>query len=298
MNRRRFIGATSGLVLGTATRPGAAEAQTVDRIGLTTSVFRNYFKQTLPKGAEASQAFLKLADIPAFYAKRFRIQNVEFWSKHFESRDPDYLDSLKDAAAKSKSRLINLQIDDKYNLADPDEEKREASIELVKEWIDVASRLGMPSARANTGKGEVDHSIDSLKTLTAYAKSKSLILLVENHGGNSMVPANLLRILKEVDSPNLRALPDFGNYPDNETRYAGLKGLCPHAHLISAKVTVLDEERNHPEYDFAKCVRIAEKAGFKGIYSIEQWTNDKRMRLTPEAVVDWAMREIAGELKA
>ena len=45
----------------------------------------------------------------------------------------------------------------------------------------------------------------------------------------------------------------------------------PLAYLISAKGMEFDGNYNHTTYDFGACVRAAEKAGFKGIYSIELW---------------------------
>lgn len=44
------------------------------------------------------------------------------------------------------------------------------------------------------------------------------------------------------------------------------------ADRISAKGMRFNAAYEHLSYDLAPCVRAAEQAGFKGIYSIELWT--------------------------
>ncbi|PHS08213.1 MAG: hypothetical protein COA78_13010 [Blastopirellula sp.] len=294
INRRCFLKTTAGLLATPAllsSASGASKSNEMDRIGMTTVVYRARFEATKDKNSGPLTNALTLAEIPEFYADRFKIHNIEFWSKHFESQEKSYLDTIKDAVAKTNSKLTNLQIDSSYNLATDKESQRNQSINLIKQWIDVAAYLGMSSVRANCGSGKVETAIQSLKLLNEYAKSKNIMMLAENHGGISMQPDTLMKIIQSVDSPNLRGLPDFGNYPNNEVRYPALKALMPYAHLISAKVFELNEKGQHPAYDYGKCLKIAEENGFKGIYSIEQWT-PKPIAQTQEEIVDWAIQQI------
>ena len=47
--------------------------------------------------------------------------------------------------------------------------------------------------------------------------------MIENHGGvGSEHPEELIEIFKEVGGSFVGALPDFGNFPDEETRLRGL----------------------------------------------------------------------------
>ena len=81
----------------------------------------------------------------------------------------------------------------------------------------------------------------------------------ENHGGISQHPEVLVKILQ---ASGAGALPDIGNFPDEETRERGLRLMYPLAQGIShAK---LDRR-----FDLAKCVQIAQDAGYKGVFSIE-----------------------------
>ncbi|MCX7887476.1 MAG: hypothetical protein N3B01_09530, partial [Verrucomicrobiae bacterium] len=81
--------------------------------------------------------------------------------------------------------------------------------------------------------------------------------------------------VKAVNSPWCRSLPDFGNMPagfTTEQRVAFLNQILPYAFLISAKGMEFDADYRHTSYDVAACVRAAEQAGYKGIYSIELWS--------------------------
>jgi hypothetical protein len=72
------------------------------RIGLTTVVFRNRFVSTNP---DATDHLLTLETVPEYFQDRFGIYQPEFWSEHFESRDPSYLKDLKKALDKSQPEL-------------------------------------------------------------------------------------------------------------------------------------------------------------------------------------------------
>lgn len=125
-----------------------------------------------------------------------------------------------------------------------------------------------------TGPFNLEITADSFRQLAEYGAQVGVKVLVENHGGHSLVPENLVAIIEAVDSPYLRSLPDFGNLPpgaDEEARYALLRKLFPHAHLVSVKGMVFDAQLNHTSYDIAACVRIGEELGFKGVYSAELW---------------------------
>lgn len=266
MKRRPFLKAAAASL----SLPQILIAQSgnpMDRIALTSVTFRFRFSQTSPDG----KGDLLLTEVPTYFADEFGLTNVEFWSKHFESQEASYLDRLKAKLAEAKTKLINVQVDEKYNLSDQDTANRAESIKLCKGWIDTTAYLGAPSLRVNSGRGDKTTCVESLKELTAYAKSKGLILLVENHGGLSSDPDQLLGLIEEVGDPDIRILADYANWPADADIYAALTKVYPKTHLISAKAKEFNAAGEHVSYDFDKCTRLAEKAGFKGIYSAEQW---------------------------
>jgi len=300
MNRRTFIFKTSGLVVTALLLPSmsfAAPSTRMDRIGMGTVLFRNRFKQTKPKDLTSPTPELTLLDVPQFYRDRFAINQVEFWSYHFESLEPLYLERLKEKLTLAGSTLVNIQVDTNYNLANADEAKRQESIAHVKPWIDAAAFLGAKAIRINPGSGSLEQSIASMREVNAYAKSKHLPLLTENHFGLEMDPDVHLRLRREAGPENIYTLPDFGNYSD-ETRYAALEKILPYAYLISAKAAEFKNTGGileHVSYDFNRCVRMAEQAGFKGIYSVEQWTRSNP-DIDYEKVGDWLIEHVKANI--
>jgi sugar phosphate isomerase/epimerase len=292
MNRRNFQKTLGLLAAGLVLRPSHSLAvgnKANDRITMSTVNFRERFVQTKSSDAAYDSAPLTLLEIPAYFAQRFGLRQVEFWSKHFESLNPAYLKDLKAAIGKNKSRLVNIQFDEDYQIGSPDESTRKKSISLALQWVEAAHYLGSGAFRVNPGNGEVGQAINSLKTINEACKSKGLILMVENHFGIEMNPDVHLEIVREVGK-NTYTLPDFGNY-DNEVRYEALKKIMPFAYQVSAKTMAFDEKLNHLSFDFDRCMKIAVDGGFKGIYSVEQWSKEP-IKENEEAIADWMISRI------
>ena len=93
----------------------------MNRIGMGTVLFRNRFKQTRPKELNTPTPELTLLEVPQFYRDRFKVNQVEFWSYHFESLEPAYLEQLKNKLRAAESTLVNIQVDTNYNLASEDD---------------------------------------------------------------------------------------------------------------------------------------------------------------------------------
>lgn len=299
MNRRSFIVRTSGLALSVWILPSFMPAfdNKMDRIAMGTVLFRYRFKQTKPKEIAAISNELTLLEVPAYYKKRFGLNQLEFWSNHFESLEPDYLQQLKEKMRAAKARLVNVQVDSPYDLANNDDAARQQSVQHVKGWIDAAAALGSDCVRVNPGShnGDVEQSILSMKEINRYAKSKKLVLLTENHFGIEMNTDVHLRINKEAGPDNIYTLPDFGNYP-KKSMFGSLEKILPYAYLISAKVVDFNSHLEHTSYDFDQCVRMAEKAGFKGIYSVEQWSPNYQP-LDYEKVGDWLIDHVKKNIR-
>ena len=251
------------------------------RIGCTTVCFRNQFPQTRPKDYSQREPDLTLPEVPALFAEKLGVHNVELWSKHFQETSLKYCRTMKAAAEKVGSKIINIQLDDPgYNLSHKDPAQRKKSIEFVSKWMDRTAACGATSLRANVGgspKEPFDVAVagESFRQLAEHGRKIGVKILIENHGGHSSDPDKVIAIIKAVDSSWCRTLPDFGNVPADFTqrqRDELLKKLYTHAHLISAKGMYFDENGNHLTYDIGACVRTAEASGFKGIYSAEQWS--------------------------
>jgi len=236
----------------------------LDRISVSTWSFHALF--------EAPRQPLEALDFPQMIADRYHVHNVEIVFPHLSSTDSAYLNEFKNRLKKAHSRIVHIPIDYKElweqpALSSPDINEREHAISLYKSGIDVASSLGCPAVRCDPGRVNLENpaiTIDSYRALVAYAASKSVEIIVENHGSISQHPEVLVTIL---EASGAGALPDIGNWPDDATRERGLRLLYPLAKGIShAKLDT--------RFDLGKYLRIAAEAGYQGLFSVEATTGD------------------------
>src|SRR5215216_4597909 len=94
------------------------------------------------------------------------------------------------------------------DFANPDRAKRAADIKHVKEWIDVAVKLGAPMLRIFSGNipqgyenkrdSIAGYLTASIKECVNYAKSKGILIGVQNHGDFLKNAAETIRLVKMV----------------------------------------------------------------------------------------------------
>ncbi|MEO8019297.1 MAG: TIM barrel protein [Pseudomonadota bacterium] len=298
MLRRNLLFRVGGFLVAVSSglSPARAARSAGDRVGMGTVIFRNRFAQTRPKARAPLEQPLTLLNVPAYYRERFKVRKLEFWSHHFESLEIPYLKKLRGRVHAAGAELIDIQVDGAYDLASTDEAERQRSLALARAWIDAAAFLGSRAIRINPGRtgSSIENSIASMKEVNLYCISKRLPLLTENHFGLEMDPDIHLRIRDAAGPGNFYTLPDFGNYPI-ETMWESLAKILPYAYVVSAKAVDFDAQGAHVSYDFDRCVQLCERAGFKGIYLVEQWSR-KEQDLDDEKIADWLLQRVRANL--
>ena len=170
---------------------------------------------------------LTLEQIPEYYQDRFGIYQPEFWSEHFESREPSYLKYLKKAHDKAHCTLINIQADTPgKDMSDPEHGNSTLAVEEIKEWIDVGAQLGAKMVRGSFMRHSLDEGIISTRLLVDYAVKKRITFLSENHFDLMSDPEKHVKVAREVRNKHFGLLADFGNYPETTDRYEALKKDC------------------------------------------------------------------------
>lgn len=191
-------------------------------------------------------------------------------------------------AEQYKMQNVLIMIDEEGDLSTSDENNRLEAIENHKLWIEAAHNMGCSSIRLNL-HGEdnielwIENSINSLKTLSEYAKPMDINIIVENHGGNSSNANLLMKVINQVDFNNCGTLPDFGNFclsknwgslKDNKCDdaydpYNGVKEMMPKAFGVSAKSYDFDNNGNETILDYNKLLSIVKNSGYKGFIGVE-----------------------------
>ncbi len=297
MKRRKFIqrsGVAAGAILAAPSFITACNSKDpMSRIGLTTVVFRTHFLSTNPA---ATDNLLTLETVPEYFQDRFGIYQPEFWSQHFESRQPSYLKELKKALDNSHSTLINIQVDTPgKDMSDPENGKSGLAVEEIKEWIDVGAFLGSKMVRGSFMPHSLEEGIKSTRELVKYATGKGITYLCENHFDLMSDPIKHVKVAHEIKSDHFGLLADFGNYPESADKYEALEMIAPYTLLVSAKTHAFDDNYEHTGFDFDRCVRIMEEGGFTGIYSLEQWENGLP-DYDYEKIVDWMSEHVRANI--
>jgi sugar phosphate isomerase/epimerase len=282
----RIAGGAAALALGgelagkTKRQPASVDRSGErNRISISTWSLHNYFQATRAKDCTLPGNMLALLDFPGMIADRYKVHNLEFCAPHFASTEEAYLQELKSRLRSAHSHLVNMPVDIRElwtggGLSDPDEEVRDAAVNAAETWIDIAVAVGSKSVRCDPGKmnpEDLSPTVESYKRLAAYGRPKGVQVIIENHGGvGSEHPEELVRLFQKVGTEMVGALPDFGNFPDEDTREKGLALLFPYAHVVChAKGLDFDAGGDETKFNFPQCIEISKKAGFKGIYSIE-----------------------------
>lgn len=226
-------------------------------------------------GGEAKQG-LSLEQFASTIVPKLKVHGIEPWSHHFESNDADYVRHLRDAFKRSRVHVVNIPVDVRVRLCGSPAE-RQSALETYYKWVDAAVILRSPSIRVHLPRGEkgsdIRCAVSGLKTLADYGATKTIVINLENDDPSVEIPERIVRVIKEVNSPYLRALPDFCNsmliHNDQKYNNGALAELFPLAYNISHVKDVEMDRGKAYRVDLERIFAIAKQANYKGYFSME-----------------------------
>jgi sugar phosphate isomerase/epimerase len=291
MNRRDFVGVLSAacaaeLLRGNITRVLAAPetphinfpTEPRSRIAVSAWAFRSIIDAPANDERDPKLPAMDLKDFAAHVREKFSITNIEPYNRYFRSLEPSYLDEFRKELEKGGSHAVNIAADIDFSYYDADASTRAKAIAEAKKWIDVAVAIGSPSVRtsmppAKNSPPNLDRAAESLKLVADYGASKNVVTHLENDNLLSEDAFFIEKLVRRVNHPYLRALPDFGNSlgsgdPDFAARAA--KALFPLAYAIShVKPTSTTAKGKEMRVDLAGTFRTAKSAAYRGYFSME-----------------------------
>jgi sugar phosphate isomerase/epimerase len=231
---------------------------------------------------------------------------VEVLHRQMESETPAYVSGLRQRAFRNGLDLVMLSIHQDF--VDPDPALRKKDIDHTVHCIQLASDLGIPAIRLNSGRWNTIKSFDdlmkvkgeeppiagytdddafkwcieSIEACLPAAEKAGVMMCLENHWGLTTKPENLLRIYKAIKSPWLGINLDTGNFATDP--YAGLEILAPHAVIVQAKTYYGGGVWYSLDLDYPRIASILRKAGFRGYVSLEMEGKEAAATAVPKSL--------------
>src|SRR6266850_1100811 len=234
------------------------------------------------------------------------VEGVDLLHRQMESEEPGYLRKLKRHALSRGVALVCLSIHQDF--VDPSAEERKKNVQHTIRCIELASTLGIPCIRLNSGRWNTIASFDDLMkargqepVLPGYteddgfkwciecvqqclpkAEEHGVVLAMENHWGLTRTPEGLLRIVNAVDSPWLGALMDTGNFLENP--YDKLERIAPRTVFVQAKTYFGGGEWYTLDLDYKRIANILREVNYSGYISLELEGKENADSAVPKSI--------------
>jgi sugar phosphate isomerase/epimerase len=221
---------------------------------------------------------IEFQDFAAHVVEKFKVNKIEPWSRHFPSTDPKYLKDFRKAVENAGAAIVNMTVSGKDSAYSADRDEREKAIANCKKWVDVAVALSSPNIRTGVApvkdvKPNVERLSESLTQIAEYASANNIVVHLENDDPVSEDPYFLVRVIKQVNSPWIRALPDFGNTLDGHDEnyaYPAIDAMFAYAYAIChVKDSIGTSQGKVVPVDLARTFGILRHHSYKGYCSME-----------------------------
>jgi sugar phosphate isomerase/epimerase len=275
-DRRQFlkVAVAGGITLGLGGLPGASAAEPVKRNG------KPHFKLSLAAYSyrdllTSKENPMHLDDFIRLCAD-FNLDGVELTSYYFPKNfGEDYLIHLKQLTFRLGLDISGTAIANDFCL--PDGPEREKTMAHTRQWIDYAALMGAPVIRIFAGqvpKGDSEEAAIArcaagINEALEYAAKKGVCLAMENHGGITSTPDQMLKIIAGVkESPWFGVNLDGGNFHGADP-YSDLARIAPYAINAQIKTDVTPAGGKTENADLDRVLRLLADAGYRGYIVLE-----------------------------
>jgi sugar phosphate isomerase/epimerase len=254
------------------------------------------FSKLLNDNAKGRGAGMSLADLIDYSAQN-NFDAVDLTGYYFPGYPKvptdDYIYGLKKKAYELGVEICCTGV--RNDFANPDPAKRAADVKHVKDWVDVAAKLGAPMLRIFSGTAFegyeknwdsiANYMAASIKECVSYAKSKGVLIGVQNHGDFLKTADETIKLVKLVDSEWFGVIVDTGYFLTADP-YVDMEKVMPYAFNFLAKESAFGN--NSPvKIDLKRVMKIIHKSGYRGYVSIET-LSPKTPKGQPETVAQKA----------
>ncbi len=272
INRREFLTgsavAAGGLLIGSNSR---AAVDRLSGVHLKISLNCYSFNQPLRDGE------MTLDDVIDYCAEHGfdAIDPTGYYFPGFPDVPSDeYIYHIKQKAFLNGQSISGTGVRNDFAVAD--EAARQNDVQLVKNWIVVAQKLGAPVIRVFAGQKVPDGTfwdqaaawlVEDMKECAAYGKEHGVIVALQNHNDFLKTADETINIVEAVDSDWFGVMLDVGSLRINDP-YEEIEKLLPYAVSWQLKENVWYGNKETP-IDLQRIKSLIDKIGYRGFLPIE-----------------------------
>ena len=185
-----------------------------------------------------------------------------------------YLYELKRKAFLNGITINGTGVKNDFAQANPD--KRKNDVQMVKNWIEAAEKLGASVIRIFSGaKFAEDFTFDQvlewmipdIKECVEHGKKHGVIVGLQNHNDFAKTAAETIKIVEAVNSEWFGVILDTGSLRQSDP-YEEIARLLPYAVSWQLKEKVWYGDKESP-VDLKKIKQIIDRNGYRGFIPIE-----------------------------
>jgi sugar phosphate isomerase/epimerase len=222
---------------------------------------------------------------------------VELTSYYWAETTTEYAKKLLAHAKKCKLPISGVPVRNEFTLAD--DTKRKVEIAHVKKWVELAAAAEAKTVRIFAGavpKGDTRDAarkrvVEAIEECCATAEKAGILLALENHGGLTETPDDILAIAKAVKSKAFGINVDTGNFK-TENPYADIAKIVPYGVVCQVKTECFPAGKPSEEADLKKVVDILRDGHFQGYVVLEYEAKEDSKTAVPRYVKE--LRKLIG----
>lgn len=180
---------------------------------------------------------------------------------------------------KRKAHLLGLEITGtgiRNDYTNPDPEKRKADVQMIKKWIEVASKLGAPVIRVFSGViRPKEYTWDQIATwmvkdireCVEYGQKHGVIVAIQNHNDFIQTADDVIKIMKMVNMEWFGLILDIGSYHQGDP-YTQIAQTVQYAVNWQVKENIF-VDGVEVKTDLKRLLKIIKESGYRGSLPIE-----------------------------
>jgi sugar phosphate isomerase/epimerase len=281
MNRRDFFLTAPALSAFCGAPAGAAAAESSGGARLKPAICAYSYRNALKNKTMTYQDLVRLT-------ARLGADGIDMTVYWFPDTSDEFLRPLRRLAYKMAVTIYSIGIDSEMTRPTP--ELRQAEVEAIKKWVDVAEKLGAGHIRVfggSTPKGITEEEaagwvVEALKRASEYSAKKGVILGLENHGGITGRAESIVKIVKTVDSPWVGINLDAGNFRKQSYEQIGM--CLPYAVNVHLKTDIAGEDGKKTASDWDRILKMLAGAGYNGYVALEYEAKESAETAVPALI--------------